>query len=226
MLLLSRQYTTARHARVIGNDHLISRWPWPTAPWERVHIDFAGPFMGYMYLVVVDSHFKRVEIMPMKSTTTEKTLEVSRELSAHHGLPKQLISDNGPQFTTKEFEECMCANGVKHSRIRSAPYHPATNGEAERFVQTFKRSLQAGRSDAGTIPVAVSTDVSHNTKCNHWIRSCTCRALPEEETPDSFRPPATYSRGTRPRGATETEEVSRPALTIMSGVTTWDKRFW
>ena len=36
----------------------LNPWPWPTAPWERVHIDFAGPFMGYMYLVVVDSHSK------------------------------------------------------------------------------------------------------------------------------------------------------------------------
>ena len=132
----------------------LNPWPWPTAPWERVHIDFAGLFMGYMYLVVVDSHSKWVEIVPMKSTTTEKTLEVLRELFARHGLPKQLISDNGPQFTAKEFEECMCANGIKHSR--SAPYHPATNGEAERFVQTFKRSLQAGRSDAGTIQQKLS----------------------------------------------------------------------
>ena len=90
----------------------------------------------------------------MKSTTMEKTLEVLRELFARHGLPKQLISDNGPQFTAKEFEECMCVNGMKHSR--SAPYHPATNGEAERFVQTFKWSLQAGQSDAGTIPQKLS----------------------------------------------------------------------
>lgn len=83
----------------------------------------------------------------MKSTTTEKTL---RSLFAKYGLPKQIVSDNGPQFTAKEFQECMCANGIKH--LRGAPYHPATNGEAERFVQTFKRSLQAGRGDPGTVP--------------------------------------------------------------------------
>ena len=43
----------------------------------------------------------------------------------------------------------MKANGVKH--IRTAPYHPASNGEAERFVQTFKHSLKAGKNDAGTL---------------------------------------------------------------------------
>ena len=89
----------------------------------------------------------------MKSTTTEKTLEVLRELFARHGLPKQLISDNGPQFTAKEFEECMCATSTPGV---PRPYHPATNGEAERFVQTFKRCLQAGQSDAETIQQKLS----------------------------------------------------------------------
>ncbi len=63
-------------------------WPWPTTPWDRVHIDFAGPFWGYMYLVVVDSHSKWLEVVPMKSTTTEKTLEVLRSLFARYGLPR------------------------------------------------------------------------------------------------------------------------------------------
>ena len=60
-----------------------------------------------------------------------------------------MVSDNGPQFTAREFAECMEANDIRH--VTSAPYHPATNGLAERFVQTFKRSLRAG-VDKGTIP--------------------------------------------------------------------------
>ena len=86
----------------------------------------------------------------MKSSTTEKTLEVLESLFARYRLPRQLVSDNGPQFTAFEFEECMLANGIKH--LLSAPYHPATNGEAERFVQTFKKSLRAGKDDSGTVP--------------------------------------------------------------------------
>ena len=125
-------------------------WPWPATPWERVHVDYAGPFLEYMFLVIVDSHSKWLEVVPMKSTTTAKTLEVLRSVFARYGLPKQLVSDNGPQFTAREFEECMRQNGIKH--LKSAPYHPASNGEAERFVQTFKRSLRAGRGDPGTVP--------------------------------------------------------------------------
>ena len=59
----------------------------------------------------------------------------------HTALPEQLVSDNGPQFIADEFGEFMQSNGIKH--IKSAPYHPATNGMAERFVQTSKQALCA-----------------------------------------------------------------------------------
>ena len=58
---------------------------------------------------------------------------------ARYGLPNKLVSDNGPQFISYEFEDLMKSNGILH--IKSAPYHPQTNGEAERFVQTFKHYL-------------------------------------------------------------------------------------
>ena len=128
---------------------LLHPWAWPDRPWKQIHVDFAGPFQGYMFMVVVDAHSKWLEVFPMTSTTTEKTLEVLRNLFAAYGLPEQLVSDNGPQFTAAEFEECMKANGIKH--IKSSPYHPSTNGEAERFVQTFKHALKVGRSDKGSL---------------------------------------------------------------------------
>ena len=37
-------------------------WSWPTRPWQRVHIDFAGPLFGKTYLLLVDSHSKWPEI--------------------------------------------------------------------------------------------------------------------------------------------------------------------
>ena len=123
-------------------------WPWAKTPWERIHIDFAGPVEGVMYLVIVDSYSKWVEVEPMRSTTTEKTLDVLRMLFARYGLPKHLVSDNGPQFTSTAFTQCMQANGIRHSR--SAPYHPATNGAAERVVQTFKNFLRTGKDDSGS----------------------------------------------------------------------------
>ena len=128
---------------------VLHSWPWPTGPWERIHVDYIGPFMGSMFLIVVDAFSKWLEVIHMTSTTTEKTLDALYTLFARYGLPKKVVSDNGPQFIASSFVECMAANGIEH--LRSAPYHPATNGEAERFVQTFNNSLKAGQEDKGTL---------------------------------------------------------------------------
>ena len=63
--------------------------------------------MGSMFFVFVDSHSKWLAGVPMETTTTERTLDVLRLLFARYGLPNQLVSDNGLQFTSREFEECM-----------------------------------------------------------------------------------------------------------------------
>lgn len=116
-------------------------WKWPSGPWQRIHVDFAGPFMGEMFLVVVDAYSKWPYVVRMKSTTSENTIDALRQIFSQQGLPLELVSDNGPQFTSVEFEEFTKMNGIKH--CRSAPFHPSTNGEAERFVRTFKTAMRA-----------------------------------------------------------------------------------
>ena len=88
-----------------------------------------------MFLVVVDAHSRWLEIERMTSTTSEKTIEVLQKLFARYGIPVQLVSDNRSQFTSEEFQQFLKRNGIKH--ITSAPYHPATNGLAERGVGSF-----------------------------------------------------------------------------------------
>ena len=116
-------------------------WIWPTKPWQRIHVDFAGPFQGKMYFIIVDAHSKWPEVFAMGSTSTSSTIAVLRHVFAQAGLPHQLVSDNGPQFVATEFQQFMQANGIKHTRC--APYHPSSNGLAERFVKTFKRAMLA-----------------------------------------------------------------------------------
>ena len=123
-------------------------WIWPAKPWQRIHIDFAGPFMGRSFLVVIDAHSKWPEVFEMTNTSTAKTIAVLRHLFAAYGLPEQVVSDNGPQFTSEEFEAFMKGNGVKHTR--SAPYHPASNGAVERFIQTFKQAMKASDKESHT----------------------------------------------------------------------------
>ena len=100
-------------------------------PWKRVHIDFAGPFMGKMILIVVDSHSKWFEVEMMPSITIEATIANLRDMFARYGIPQQLVSDNGSQFTSEEFCKFMKANGIKHTLV--APYHPTAKFSAISF---------------------------------------------------------------------------------------------
>ena len=127
-------------------------WEWPAHPWSRVHMDFAGPFLGKMFLVIIDAHSKWMEVHPMNSATSQATIEKLRVTFATHGLPETVVTDNGSSFTSEEFQKFMRQNGVKH--IRTAPYHPASNGLAERAVQTFKSAVK--RMTSGTIETKVS----------------------------------------------------------------------
>ncbi|KRX78130.1 Uncharacterized protein T06_3589 [Trichinella sp. T6] len=63
-----------------------------------------------------------------------------RQLFTTHGLPEVIVSDNAAAFTSNEFQNFMISNGIRHVTI--APYHPASNGQAERMVQTMKKALQ------------------------------------------------------------------------------------
>ena len=121
-------------------------------PWARIHIDFAGPFLGKQFSVVVDAHSKLLEVIPVPNLTSPTTIDTLRSIFATHGLPELLVSDNGPSFTSAEFQEFMKQNGIRH--ITSAPYHPAFNGLAERAVQTFKTALKK------TMPTDVVTSLA------------------------------------------------------------------
>ncbi|UYV64979.1 hypothetical protein LAZ67_3002638, partial [Cordylochernes scorpioides] len=115
-------------------------WTAPVKPWSRIHIDYAGPFHGRTFLIVVDSMSKWPEAIIMDHCTATATVRVLRDLFAVHGLPDQVVSDNGRMFVGHEFQEFLRMNGIRH--ITSAPYHPQTNGQAERVVQTLKQLIR------------------------------------------------------------------------------------
>lgn len=116
-------------------------WEFPTRPWERLHMDHAGPMNGNTYLIVVDSYSKWPEIERVKSTDAKTTIAVLRKLFASHGIPRTIVSDNGPGFSSGELQQFFSRNGVQH--IFSAPYHPSSNGQAERYVRVFKEMLRS-----------------------------------------------------------------------------------
>ena len=90
----------------------------------------------------------------MRSTDAAATISVLSNLFTRYGFPEQVVSDNGPPFQSKEYGDFLKLNGVQRVLVSPSPYHPAANGQAERFVQTFKKFLQASEGD-GTLQLRI-----------------------------------------------------------------------
>ena len=103
--------------------------------------------MGHMFLIVIDAHSKWMEVEVVYSTTSQATIEHLRAIFARFRLPKVIVSDNGTCFTSSEFTEFTQLHDITHIQI--APYHPSTNGLAERAVYTFKMRMK--KQSTGTI---------------------------------------------------------------------------
>ncbi|XP_055633904.1 uncharacterized protein K02A2.6-like [Toxorhynchites rutilus septentrionalis] len=152
-------------------------WPKSTAPWQRVHVDFAGPIEGDYYLLAIDSFSKWPEIIRTTRITSAATISILRGLFARLGMPVTLVSDNGTQFTSAEFADFCASNSIEH--LTTAPFHPQSNGQAERFVDTFKRAVKKIQEGRGSIEEAL--DVFLLT-----YRSTPSRALPDQKSPSEI----------------------------------------
>ncbi|KAK3722834.1 hypothetical protein RRG08_040217 [Elysia crispata] len=115
-------------------------WMLPEKPWSRVHIDHAVNFMGHNWLVLIDAYSKYPIIHQTTSTSSKATIQLLEEDFAHFGFPHTIVSDNATSFSSDEFQSWYQEHGITH--LAGAPYHSATNGAAERLVQSFKKSLR------------------------------------------------------------------------------------
>lgn len=155
-------------------------WEWPERAWSRVHADYAGPFENWMFLIVVDAHSKWMEVHPVQNATSPITIQKLRTIFSTHGLPEMLVTDNGSVFTSLEFQEFVNRNAIQH--ITTAPYHPSSNGLAERAVQTFKTAMR--KMTSGSMESRVAKFLFHY------------RLTPHSST---GQPPAELLLGRRPR---------------------------
>ena len=115
-------------------------WPEPEHVWSRVHMDFLGPLWNSKWLILIDAKSTFPFVADMGSDTTAKNLcDVLEQAIDLLGPPITLVSDNGPPCTSYEMKQFYNRYSIEHITI--APYHPASNGIAERFGRSFKEGM-------------------------------------------------------------------------------------
>ena len=113
--------------------------PLPDKAWERVGSDLFE-YKGKTYLLMIDYYSRWIEVRPLKRLDTKATTDAMSSIFAVHGVPDIVVSDNGPQYASKEFKAFATNYGFTH--VTSSPMYPQSNGEAERAVRTVKNILK------------------------------------------------------------------------------------
>lgn len=123
--------------------------PVPEAPWDTITIDFivhlppSGEFKQFTaIMVVVDRLTKRAHFIPTSDNISAKELAnlLYLRIYPNHGLPKQIISDRGPQFSSELFKGWCEQLGIQRSMTTA--YHPQADGQTERINQILEQYLR------------------------------------------------------------------------------------
>ena len=115
--------------------------PRPSRPFQEIAVDFCS-YAGHDFLIIVDCHTDWPDIIHMgHNTTTPRLITALLNAFCRTGAPDIVWSDQGPQFTSKLFQEFSNEWGFRHST--SSPMYPQSNGKAEATVKSMKRIIQA-----------------------------------------------------------------------------------
>lgn len=119
--------------------------PWPEEPWSEVSIDIFGeiqaaPESSKFLLVINDLHSKWPEVAALRNVTSTTVISVLTGLFARWGIPKSIITDNGSNFTSREFRKFLRDYGIRHKLC--AYYNLQANSVTERFNRVIKEGLK------------------------------------------------------------------------------------
>ena len=116
----------------------------PSLPWKEVATDLFY-WNGADYIVVVDYYSKFFEVSKLENTRSETIIHHMKSIFARHGIPSEVRSDNGPQYSSSEFAIFAKQWGFSHTT--SSPGYAQSNGLAEKTVQTVKGILKKAKED-------------------------------------------------------------------------------
>lgn len=111
----------------------------PELPWQKVGTDLFQ-WKQRTFLIIVDYYSRYVEVARLNRLSAEEVIKHTKSVFARHGIPELVISDNGPQYSSREYAEFARAYQFKH--ITSSPHYAQSNREAERAVGTVKNLLK------------------------------------------------------------------------------------
>ena len=115
-------------------------------PWQKIGLDFFE-IAGKHYLAVVDYCSNFIEIDLMTTMTSARTVTSLKKHCACYDIPRMIVLDGGPQFTSQELKLFMDNRGIAH--ITSSPMHQRANGRAELAVKIVKTLLVKTYKEGG-----------------------------------------------------------------------------
>ncbi|KAI2646921.1 hypothetical protein H4Q32_027367 [Labeo rohita] len=113
--------------------------PLPDLPWQKLAADLCE-FKSRHYLIVIDYFSRWLEILELPKTTSDTDIQKLKGIFTRFGIPEQLMTDNGPQFSAEQFRHFAAEYDFHH--VTSSPHFPQANGMAERAVRTAKWILK------------------------------------------------------------------------------------
>ena len=212
--------------------------PWPSGPWRRLSLDIAGEYIAaphhQRFIIVAVDHFSKwPEVGVSGSVTSSVIIDFLTVLFDRFGLIEELITDNGVQFTSDEFQTFLKQHGIRHSR--SALYAPQSNGAVERFNRVLKEGIKANMSEGKTFWTSLRQTVANYRATPHTVTGVTPSSLMlaftvrtpvtmlsskyvRDKSPSSNRRPSTSSTATQHQqmlpssSSTSSEKPSRSSL--------------
>jgi len=122
-------------------------------PWQQVGVDLLY-FDGENFLVCMDYYSKYIELASLhKNYTVDNVVKHLKSFFARHGIPKSLVSDNGPPFNSCKFKSFLVDWDIEH--ITTSPYWSRSNGQAESAVKIVKNMLRKCKQDNSDIYLAL-----------------------------------------------------------------------
>ena len=115
----------------------------PQRPWHPVGTDLFH-FDGATYLLVADYYSKSMFVRKVNGPCTgSAVVGLTKQIFSEQGIPSKVMSDNGPQYDSKEYHRFAQDWGFDHTT--SSPHFPQSNGFIERMVQTVKATLKKAK---------------------------------------------------------------------------------